>query len=53
MLHYVYNKSTVSFLEKYRDILTKDYRIAGKIGHTKMKKKGNQNYKERHYIINI
>ena len=38
MLHSTSNKSTVSFEEKCKNILTEDYCISGKYYHSKMKK---------------
>ena len=38
MIHYVSNKSTISFSEYWKYILTESSRIAGKVGHYKVKK---------------
>ena len=37
ILHYFYNKSSVSFTEQYKDILTEASHIAGRIDHHKIK----------------
>ena len=39
MLHYASIQSNVGMKEQHKDILTQASRIAGKIGHSKMKKK--------------